>query len=100
MRDKGRTWISGTVVRQIEAFIERQGGDHSAFVVGVAADIEDRLAKHGVDRGRHKCLVLNAVTDKRADAIVQHFTEKGCQPGATENAGKIYCYRRAFDTNP
>lgn len=98
--EQKRSLISATLITQIEGFIQRNGRDHDAFVVGVADDLDATLQQHGVNRDKHVCLVLNALTDERADAITGHFARKGCTIGQRDNSGFVYCYRRAFNTSP
>src|SRR5690606_34264694 len=57
--EQKRSLISATLITQIEGFIQRNGRDHDAFVVGVADDLDATLQQHGVNRDKHVCLVLN-----------------------------------------
>lgn len=92
--------ISKTLVTQIEGFIVRNGRDYDAFVVGVTADVDAAMAKHGVNRDKHVCLIVNALTDERAGSLTEHFKKKGCTIGEQAQSGFVYCYRRAFNTSP
>ncbi|MBX3461210.1 MAG: hypothetical protein KF696_14795 [Planctomycetes bacterium] len=98
--DNFSSLLSSTLVMEIDAFIHRNGGDYTAWVVGLTNDVEAALASHGVDRNKHKVSTLNALTDKRAGLIVDYFTHKGCAAGRQEGAGFVYAYRRAFNTTP
>ena len=100
MTDDKRSLISATLITQIEGFIQRNGTDHDAFVVGVTEDVEAAFEKHGVNKTKHVCMTLNALTDERAEGITQHFKKKGCTIGETAQSGFVYCYRRAFNTSP
>ena len=100
MADDKRSLLSQTVITQIEAFIQRNGGDHDGFVVGVTDDVDEALAKHTVNRDKHPHFVINAVTGDRAGDVVRHFSKHGCTIGESEASGFVYCYRRAFDTSP
>lgn len=100
MTEDKRSLISATLITQIEGFIQRNGRDHDAFVVGVSEDAETALATHGVNKAKHVCMTLNALTDERAEGITQHFAKKGCTIGEQAQSGFVYCYRRAFNTNP
>jgi hypothetical protein len=100
MADEKRSLISATLITQIEGFIQRNGRDHDAFVVGIAEDADAALAAHGVNKSKHVCISLNALTDERAEGITQHFAKKGCTIGETAGSGVVYCYRKAFNTNP
>ncbi|MBZ0137739.1 MAG: hypothetical protein K8I27_15340 [Planctomycetes bacterium] len=100
MTDDKRSLISATLITQIEGFIQRNGRDHDAFVVGVAKDADAALAGHGVNKAKHVCMVLNALTDERAEGITRHFAKAGCTIGEQAQSGFVYCYRRAFNTSP
>lgn len=100
MADDKRSLISATLITQIEGFIQRNGEDHDAFVVGVSEDAQTALATHGVNKAKHVCMILNALTDERAEGITKHFKQKGCTIGETAQSGFVYCYRRAFNTSP
>lgn len=95
-----RSLLSETVFTQIEAFIQRNGGDHDGFVVGVTADVETALTAHNINRARHPHFKVNAVTEDRAANVVRQFKKLGCTIGEHQPSGFVYCYRRAFDTNP
>ena len=92
--------ISRTLITQIEGFIQRNGRDYDAFVVGVTDDLEAAMAKHGVNRDKHVCITVNAMTDERAESVTEHFHKQGCTIGEQSQSGFVYCYRRAFNTNP
>lgn len=100
MADDKRSLLSETVITQIEGFIQRNGGDHDGFVVGLTGNVDDAFAKHLVNRDKHPHFVINAVTPDRAGGVVKHFRKQGCTIGENEGPGFIYCYRRAFDTSP
>lgn len=99
MTDK-RSLLSETVITQLEGFIQRNGGDHDGFVVGVTGDIDKTLDAHCINRQKHPHFKVNAVTDDRASNVVKHFRKMGCTIGERDASGFVYCYRRAFDTNP
>ena len=98
--EQKRSLISQTLITQIEGFIQRNGRDHDAFVVGVTADIEAAFAKHGVNPDKHVHFTVNALTDERAENVTDFFKKKGCTIGEQAQSGIVYCYRRAFNTNP
>ena len=92
--------ISATLITQIEGFIQRNGRDHDAFVVGVTGDLDSTFKLHGIHKEKHVCFTVNGLTDERAAGVTEHFANKGCTIGEKARSGVIYCYRRAFNTNP
>ena len=98
--EQKRSLISATLITQIEGFIQRNGRDHDAFVVGVTGDVDATLAKHGVNKEKHVCMTVNALTDERAETLTDHFAKHGCTIGERAQSGFVYCYRRAFNTKP
>jgi hypothetical protein len=98
--DDKRSLISATLITQIEGFIQRNGRDYDAFVVGVTSELDETLKGHGVHRDKHVCMTVNALTDERASTITDHFARKGCTIGGQAQSGFVYCYRKAFNTRP
>jgi hypothetical protein len=98
--EQKRSLISQTLITQIEGFIQRNGRDHDAFVVGVTSDLDAAFDKHGINRDKHVYFTVNALTDERAGHVTDFFEKKGCTIGEQAQSGIVYCYRRAFNTNP
>ncbi|MCA8916907.1 MAG: hypothetical protein KDB90_16055 [Planctomycetes bacterium] len=98
--DQKRSLISETLITQIEGFIQRNGRDYDTFVVGVTGDLDATLRLHGVNKEKHVCFHVNALTEERAAGVNEHFAKKGCTIGEQARSGFVYCYRRAFNTNP
>lgn len=98
--EQKQSLISKTLITQIEGFIQRNGRDHDAFVVGVTADLDVAFKAHGVDSDKHVHFTVNALTDERAEHVTDFFQKKGCTIGEQAQSGIVYCYRRAFNTNP
>jgi hypothetical protein len=95
-----RSLISQTLITQIEGFIQRNGRDHDAFVVGVTGDLDATFKLHGINKEKHVCFTVNALTEERAAGVTDHFAKLGCTIGEQAGSGVVYCYRRAFNTNP
>jgi hypothetical protein len=69
-------------------------------VVGVTDELDETLKNHGVNKDKHVCMTVNALTDERADAVTSHFAKMGCTIGEKSQSGFVYCYRKAFNTKP
>lgn len=98
--EQKRSLISQTLITQIEGFIQRNGRDHDAFVVGLTPDLDAAYAHHGINPEKHVHFTVNALTDERAEHVLNFFRKRGCSIGEQAQSGIVYCYRRAFNTSP
>jgi len=90
------------IVRDIEKFIEKHGGDISEWYVGVSNDAKSRLFEdHKVRKDEDAWIVKKAVSSRAArDAEGDLLVEgaKGGAGGGDSTATMVYAYKKAAHT--
>ena len=97
--------IDASAIRdQILAHIQQQGGSPSAWYIGIASDIDQRLhGDHAVPRKGHWFIWRLAHTSDDARAIENVFLEWGCDggPGGGDDSTRyVYAYLKSPVTDP
>ena len=93
-----------TIVNEFNAHIQKQGGQPSAWYVGVTEDIGQRLfGDHKVPRKGHWFIYCEAYTADDARAVEKAFVDSGCgggTGGGDVDARFVYAYLKTSITNP
>jgi hypothetical protein len=96
--------MAAKIIRAIETYVGKCGGDYSRWYVGIAADPLDRLLNvHGVDEEGdgcgwiiHQCAGPDEAGEVRAHLIVKGM--KGATGGGESSASSVYAFRITANT--
>ena len=93
-----------TIVNEIGAHIQKQGGAHSNWYAGITEDISDRLfGAHQVPRKDHWYAYRRATTASAARSAEKALLDWGCDGGTgggDDDAIFVYAYLKTAKTNP
>jgi len=88
--------------REIEAFVNRNGGNYPRWYCGIAAKPRDRLFEdHNVDEKKGTWIYRDAGTETAAREVEEYFHKKGCQGsgGGGKNPHYVYAYKITSTTH-
>lgn len=89
------------IIRDITAFIKRNGGNPSDWYVGIAANPKERLEEHGVKEGWIHREAESATVARQIEA---YFIEKvgtdGGSGGGDDETKHVYAYKKKDYTDP
>lgn len=95
---------SETIVREIHAHIQKQGGEPSDWYIGITENVEGRLfSYHKVPKKNHWFIFRETFSDADARRIEKAFLDWGCDGGGgggNEDATYVYAYLKTSITNP
>ena len=90
------------IIKDIERYIAKRGGDIGDWYVGIAAKPKKRLFDdHSVDKDNGACIHRRASNDRVARDIEKYFLNKGAQGGTgggDEDSTAVYVYKITRDT--
>lgn len=93
-----------TIINEFNGHIQQQGGQPSAWYVGITQDIEQRLfGDHKVPKKNHWFIQREAFTSDDARAVEKAFLDWGCDGGdggGDDQARFVYAYLKTSITNP
>lgn len=93
-----------TIVNEIGAHIQNQGGVLSSWYVGITSNIEQRVfCDHKVPRKNHWRAHRKAVSSEAARSAEKALLNWGCDGGdggGSSDAVYVYAYLKAASTNP
>lgn len=93
-----------TIVNEIHAKMQKQGGPASIWYVGITENIDQRLfGDHNVPKKDHWFIYRKAYSVADARTIEKSFLDYGCDGGmggGDEDAVFVYAYLKTSITNP
>ena len=93
-----------TIVNEIGAHIQKQGGALSTWYAGITGDVNERLfGTHGVPRKGHWYAYRRAVSANAARSAEKALLDWGCDGGTgggDNGTIYVYAYLKASVTNP
>ena len=93
-----------TIVNEISAHIQKQGGTPLSWYVGITANIEQRLfGDHRVPKENHWWAHRRAVSSDAARSAEKALLDWGCDGGGgggDSDAVYVYAYLKTTSTNP
>ena len=94
-----------TLIDQIKAFMDQNGGGYGSFYVGITSDPFDRFnAYHRVSLKDDLWAFYPTLTPNVAHEVRKHLIEQlgtdGLSDGLTMNSKYIYVYQKTPETNP
>lgn len=94
-----------SIAQEIKKYIDGWGGQYSAWYVGIAEDVRERLfSGHDVNETSDQWIFRNAPTTAMARKIERYFVESlgtdGGPGGGDEGTKTVYAYKKNFRTRP
>jgi hypothetical protein len=93
-----------TIVNEIYAHMQKQGGKTTGWYVGIAADIDQRLfTDHKVPRQNHWFIYRKSTSANNARTVEKALLDLGCDGGGGGGDDKsvyVYAYLKGPNTEP